>query len=213
MLSFFPKSAFTAVPLAAFALTQSLATAGSEISEFTVEQSVTVKDKIFSVTPALKIKFTLAAPADDVKITIKHHLYSWAWLKGPLLREPYLVRTLSLGHLGATVPVVNKPETTIDEKFRFQIARKPGDPFEMELTVLDYYRHPITGTLTPRLPDGWTASPASASYGVEPGKWQRFNFKVTIPGDAEAGTLVNVGAQTAYQGATIQEIHPSRIQL
>ena len=43
----------------------------------------------------------------------------------------------------ATVPVPSDPSTSIDDKFRFQIDRKAGETFDLELTVCNYYRHKI----------------------------------------------------------------------
>ena len=124
----------------------------------------------------------------------------------------YIGEPGEIAKIRATVPVAGKNETSVDNQFRFQIARKPGDTFELELTVYDYFRHNFSGTLTPRLPAGWQASPASAAYSVEPGQLQRFKFTVTIPADAKPG-IIPVGGQTTYNGATVQELHPQRIQL
>ncbi len=110
------------------------------------------------------------------------------------------------------VPVANDPSTSIDDKFRFQINRQPGDSFELELTISNYYRHKIQGMLSPRLPEGWKASPGPVDYSLEPGAWQRFVFTVQIPQNAPPETY-SVGGQTQYQGKQIKEIHASRVKL
>lgn len=110
------------------------------------------------------------------------------------------------------VPVANDPSTSIDDKFRFQIDRQPGDSFELELTVSNYYRHKIQGALSPRLPEGWKASPGPVNYSLEPGAWQRFVFTVQVPQNTPPETY-SVGGQTQYQGNQIKEIHASRVKL
>jgi len=54
----------------------------------------------------------------------------------------------------------------VDEKFRLEIPRKPGESFELELTVWNYYRHPIRGLLSPRLPQGWRPSQDRIPFAV-----------------------------------------------
>jgi NPCBM-associated, NEW3 domain of alpha-galactosidase len=110
------------------------------------------------------------------------------------------------------VPVANDPSTSIDDKFRFEIEREAGETFELELTVCNYYRHKIAGTMAPRLPEGWQATPAHVSYSLEPGKRQRFLFSVQIPQGAESQTYP-LGGRTQYNGTEIQEIHASRVKL
>ena len=112
----------------------------------------------------------------------------------------------------AVVPKLNDYTTTIDEKFRFQIDRKAGDSFDLELTVWDEYRHPIEGVLRPRLPEGWTADRAEIPFDVKPGEFQRTLLTVTIAAGARGG-LYTVGGQTVYRGQTVQEIHPERIRV
>ena len=108
--------------------------------------------------------------------------------------------------------MANDPATSIDDKFRFQIDRKAGETFDLELTVSNYYRHKIEGTVAPRLPDGWKAVQGPASYSLEPGRWQRFVFTIQIPESAKPETY-SVGGQTQYQGSEIKEIHASRVKL
>ena len=103
------------------------------------------------------------------------------------------------------------PAKPLDEKFAFEITRKPGESFELELTVWDYYRHGIEGVVSPRLPNGWKAAPESAPYAVEPGKFQRFVFTVAIPADAIG--LCPVGAKTIYQGQLVNELHTQRVRV
>jgi len=78
--------------------------------------------------------------------------------------------------------------------------------------VWSYYRHPIEGSVTPRLPQGWQAKPGPQAFKVEPGKFQRFVFAVAIPADAPDG-VHEVGGQTSYRGATVPEIHPQRVRV
>ena len=111
------------------------------------------------------------------------------------------------------VPVADEPATSIDDKFRFEIERKPGETFELELTVSNYYRHKIQGALSPRLPEGWKAAQGPVNYSLEPGRWQRFLFKVQIPDVAKAEETYSVGGQTLYQGSEVKEIHASRVKL
>ena len=124
----------------------------------------------------------------------------------------YIGEPGTIEKIRATIPVADKPETGIDNQFRFQIDRKPGDAFELELTVYDYYQHPLNGTVVPRLPDGWQVTPSSATYSVAPGKLQRFMFTVTIPAEARPG-IFSLGGETTCNGATVQELHAQRIKL
>ena len=107
-------------------------------------------------------------------------------------------------------PVRDQMSTSIDDKFRFEIDRMPGQTFEMEITVCNYYRHSISGTVSPRLPVGWVASPAQASYSVAAGQRQRFMFTIAIP-QSVGGQKYSVGGKTQYNGQEVREIHASRI--
>jgi hypothetical protein len=100
----------------------------------------------------------------------------------------------------------------LDEKFPMRIDRRPGETFELELTVWDYYRHPIEGTVTPRLPAGWTASPETTDYRLEPGCFHRQRFRVTIPSTASEGEY-DVGGQTFYNARPVEEIHSHRVRV
>ncbi len=110
----------------------------------------------------------------------------------------------------STVPTRDQMSTSIDDKFRFQIDRRPGESFEMEITVCNYYRHGIAGTVSPRLPLGWVASPTQASYSVAAGQRQRFMFTIAIP-QSVGGQKYSVGGKTQYNGQEVRELHPSRI--
>ncbi|HET7238351.1 MAG TPA: hypothetical protein VFI76_04955, partial [Terrimicrobiaceae bacterium] len=110
----------------------------------------------------------------------------------------------------STVPVRDQRSTSIDDKFRFEIDRRPGETFEMEITVCNYYRHSISGTVSPRLPVGWVASPGQASYSVAAGQRQRFIFTIGIP-PSVGGQKYFVGGKTQYNGQEVREIHASRI--
>ena len=111
--------------------------------------------------------------------------------------------------------IVSEPgdlNTAIDEKFRFEIARKPGETFDLELTVWNYYRHKTEGVLKPRLPAGWMATPELLAFAVEPGQFQRFTLTASVPADAAAGVYA-IGGQTTYDDALVTEIHASRIRV
>ncbi len=110
----------------------------------------------------------------------------------------------------STVPVRDQRSTSIDDKFRFEIDRRPGETFEMEITVCNYYRHSVSGTVSPRLPVGWVASPGQASYSVAAGQRQRFMFTIAIP-PSVGGQKYSVGGKTQYSGQEVREIHASRI--
>jgi hypothetical protein len=107
-------------------------------------------------------------------------------------------------------PARDQMSTSVDDKFRFEIDRRPGESFEMEITVCNYYRHSISGTVSPRLPVGWVASPAQASYSVPAGQRQRFMFTVATPQSVGSQKYL-VGCRTQYNGQEVREIHPSRI--
>ena len=133
-----------------------------------------------------------------------------------MLAFPGLVINTFIGTPGeiqtirSTVPVRDQRSTSIDDKFRFEIDRRPGESFEMEITVCNYYRHSVSGTVSPRLPVGWVASPAQASYSVAAGQRQRFMFTVATP--QSVGSQKHfVGGRTQFNGQEVREIHPSRI--
>ena len=107
-------------------------------------------------------------------------------------------------------PTRDQMSTSIDDKFRFEIDRRPGETFEMEISVCNYYRHSIAGTVSPRLPVGWVASPAQASYSVPAGQRQRFMFTVATP-QSVGSQKYFVGGKTQYNGQEVREIHSSRI--
>jgi hypothetical protein len=107
-------------------------------------------------------------------------------------------------------PARDQMSTSIDDKFRFEIDRLPGQTFEIEITVCNYYRHSVSGTVSPRLPLGWVASPGQASYSVPAGQRQRFMFTVAIP-QSVGGQKYFVGGKTQYNGQEVREIHTARI--
>ncbi len=117
-----------------------------------------------------------------------------------------------IGKIRSIVPVANDPATSIDDKFRFQIDRKSGESFQMELTISNYYRDKIEGVLTPRVPEGWRAAPASATYSLAPGRSQRFLFDVKIPEAVQAETY-SAGGKTRFNGTDVNEIHSSRVKV
>jgi hypothetical protein len=148
----------------------------------------------------------MAAQATQVMAAIERPMYPGVVVNA-FIGEPGEIQEIR-----SIVPVANDPATSIDDKFRFQIDRKPGESFELELTVSNYYRHQIQGVLTPRLPEGWKATQGPVNYSLEPGDRQRFLFTVQIPDNAQPNTY-SVGGQTQHQGTQITEIHASRVKL
>ncbi|HUW30334.1 MAG TPA: NEW3 domain-containing protein, partial [Planctomycetota bacterium] len=102
------------------------------------------------------------------------------------------------------------PTKPLDENFKFQVDKKAGDEFRLELTVWNYYRHDFDGVVEPRLPDGWRCKPGSNEYSVKPGDFARFVFSVTIPAGCAAGEYT-VGGKTIYDGTAVTEIHRQRV--
>jgi hypothetical protein len=100
----------------------------------------------------------------------------------------------------------------LDEKFPMRIDRRPGEAFDLELTVWNYYRHPIEGSVAPRLPAGWKASPERSDYRLEPGRFHRRPFRVTIPPTAPAAEY-EIGGKTRYRGHPVEEIHTHRVRV
>jgi len=117
-----------------------------------------------------------------------------------------------VARIRAIVPKKNDYSTTIDEKFRFQIDRKAGETFDLELTVWNYYRHKISGRLAPRLPEGWSAATGPVDFAIEPGKFHRVVFHVTVGAATKAG-LYTVGGQCTYHKQPVTEIRPQRIHI
>jgi len=111
-----------------------------------------------------------------------------------------------------TIRALDPNKELIDAKFALEAAKKPGETFDLELTVWDFYRHPIKGTVSPRLPTGWKAVPESVPFSAEPGQFQCFIFTVTVPTDVKGG-VQTVGGRTTYQGREISEIHAQRIRV
>lgn len=111
-----------------------------------------------------------------------------------------------------TRPIANKPTTKIDAQFPMQISARAGGSFDLELTLWNFYQHPIDGLLTPRLPAGWKSAQPPQSYSVSPGGLNRFVFTITIPADIKPG-LYQVGGQMDYLGQTLHEIHAQRVKI
>jgi hypothetical protein len=66
--------------------------------------------------------------------------------------------------------------------------------------------------LTPRVPEGWRTTPASASYALAPGRSERFLFDVQIPETAKP-EIYSAGGQTRFSGTKVSEIHSSRVKV
>lgn len=157
--------------------------------------------------PRLARPAWMAAQATHVLAAIEQPSYPGAVVNA-FIGEPGEIRKIR-----SIVPVANEPATSIDDKFRFEIERKPGESFELELTVSNYYRHRIQGVVSPRLPEGWKAAQAPTNYSIEPGRWQRFLFTIQISETAKVEETYDVGGQTLYGGSPVQEIHASRVKL
>ena len=110
----------------------------------------------------------------------------------------------------ATMPVRNKRETAIDPQFQFRLPRKPGESFDLELTTWNFYSHPIEGVMTPRLPEGWTTAEGPLKFLLEPGRFVRHVFTVTIPASPARGTF-SIGGTIRFGGQLLPEIHASRV--
>lgn len=112
----------------------------------------------------------------------------------------------------AITPVPFDYTTTIDEKFRFQLIRRPGERCELELTVWNFYRHPITVLLRPRVPAGWQVDLPERTVTLTPGACQRVTGTVTLPADAAPG-IYTLGGAAVWEGNTITEIYAQRVQV
>ena len=149
----------------------------------------------------------MAAQATQILAAIEQPVYPGVVVNA-FIGEPGEIQQIR-----AIVPVANEPATSIDDKFRFEIERRPGESFDLELTVSNYYRHTIQGVLSPRLPEGWKAAQGPTNYSLEPGRWQRFLFTIQIPETAKVEEIYEVGGQTLYGGSPVKEIHASRVKL
>jgi alpha-galactosidase-like protein len=157
--------------------------------------------------PRLAGPARMAAQATQILAAIEQPVYPGVVVNA-FIGEPGEIQQIR-----AIVPVANEPATSIDDKFRFEIERRPGESFDLELTVSNYYRHPIQGVLSPRLPEGWKAAQGPTNYSLEPGRWQRFLFTIQIPETAKVEEIYEVGGQTLYGGSPVKEIHASRVKL
>ena len=159
-----------------------------------------------ALAPGLTWAAKLAADATQALAAAEAPCYPGAVINA------YIGNTGEIAKIRATKPELNKQETRTDAQFRFQIDAKPGDTFELELTVRNFYSHQIKGTVAPRLPDGWKATPEKADYTAQPADLQRFMFTVTVPADAKPA-VCQVGGKTDYQGQAIAEIHTQRVNV
>jgi len=100
----------------------------------------------------------------------------------------------------------------LDEQFAPQVSKKPGDTFELEMTVYNWTRSSISGRMSPVVPDGWQARDAAFAYDVPPRKFARFLTTVSIPRNA-APQVYPVGASTEYRGSRIRELHTHRVKV
>lgn len=108
---------------------------------------------------------------------------------------------------------VTAPEyPLVDPKFRYEIPKRAGETFELELTVWNYYRHPVEARVSPRLPEGWTTSEKEKSVSLQPGEKARMVYAVTIPADCAEKTYT-VGGLGRFENAAFQELHASRIKV
>ena len=100
----------------------------------------------------------------------------------------------------------------LDEQFQPQIGKKPGDPVEVEMTVYNWTKAMLTGSLTPVLPPGWKPAQDRFDYTVEPMKFARFTTTTIVPPDAADG-LYPIGVQTEYKATTQRELHTYRVEV
>lgn len=102
------------------------------------------------------------------------------------------------------------PTQPLDEKFDPQVSKKAGDSVELEITVYNWTKTGLKGSVSPSLPDGWKADHAAFDYAVAPMKFARFSALVAVPASAGAG-IYKLGAQTTFKGAVQHEIHAHRV--
>ncbi len=100
----------------------------------------------------------------------------------------------------------------VDAQFRYELPRKPGESVSLELSVWNFYRHPIQGEIVPRLPEGWTASMDKKTFSLQPGEFARILCEVEIPADAESG-VYKIGGTAHYAGQEIPELHSQRVKV
>ncbi|MEI6519367.1 MAG: hypothetical protein WCO98_04925 [bacterium] len=98
----------------------------------------------------------------------------------------------------------------LDELFDPQVNKKPGDTVEVEMTVYNWTKEPITGNLSPVLPAGWKAEKEQFAYTIEPMKFARFTTIATIPTDCADG-IYSIGIQSKYKGTIQRELHTYRV--
>ena len=89
--------------------------------------------------PRLARPAWMAAQATQVMAATERPMYPGIAINA-FIGEPGEIQEIR-----SIVPVANDRATSIDGKFRFQFDRKPGESFELELTVSNYYRHQIQG--------------------------------------------------------------------
>jgi len=100
----------------------------------------------------------------------------------------------------------------VDAQFRYEIPKKAGESFSLELSIWNYYRHPISGKLRPHLPEGWAADGGEKAFSLQPGEFARCEFTVSISAGAAPGTY-RVGGVAVCLGQEIGELHASRVRV
>jgi hypothetical protein len=111
-----------------------------------------------------------------------------------------------------TTPIRQKTpaDQPLDEQFNPQVDKKPGDTVEIEMTVYNWTKKPITGNLSPVLPADWKAEKEEFAYTVEPMKFVRFTTMATVPADCADG-IYPIGIQSKYKGIVQRELHTYRV--
>jgi hypothetical protein len=112
----------------------------------------------------------------------------------------------------AAIRLKTPPEVPLDEQFDPEVAKRPGDTLEVEMTLYNWTDGVLTGRLSPVMPAGWGPVPDGFDYTVAPLKFVRFTSKVVIPTAVQTG-VYNVGAQTEHRGAAQRELHSYRVRI
>ncbi len=113
-----------------------------------------------------------------------------------------------------TTPIRQKTaaDQPLDEQFDPQVNKKPGDTVEVEMTVYNWTKETINGSLSPVLPPEWKSADKQFAYTVEPMKFARFTTIVTIPVDCVDG-VYKIGVRSGYKYTVQRELHTYRVSV
>jgi len=103
----------------------------------------------------------------------------------------------------------------LDEQFAAQVTHQAGETVELEITVYNWTREPLTGTVVPVLPDGWSVTSDSAKsvdVNAAPRRFTRGSIVVAIPNDAKPG-VYTLGACLPYKNTDCRELHAQRVEV